>query len=150
MRIEAWVAREIQLEARVGAERECLAKLAVQLKHDRIDDGAEDERNEEGFRDCLFTQYYGNFEASPLVRRTEREVRRDSCGKEHIVVTEGNEIHMLCAIVSFKTARRRVAQKQFASHVTVASGQFPRSKVVCSQTLLSRSSSENSSFALDA
>ena len=40
---------------------------------------------------------------------------------------------------------------QFArSCVTVASGQFLRSKDVCSQTLVSRNSSENSLFALDA
>ena len=44
------------------------------------------------------------------MRRTEREVRRDSCDKGHIVFTEGDDIHVLCAIVSFKTARRRVVQ----------------------------------------
>ena len=35
------------------------------------------------------------------------------------------------------------------SCVTDASGQFPRSKDVCDQTLVSRNSSENGSFALD-
>ena len=34
--------------------------------------------------------------------------------------------------------------------MTVASGEFPRSKDVCSQTLVSRTSSKSSSFALDA
>ena len=37
-RIKAWEAREIQLEVRVGANRECLSKLVTRLKHDRIDD----------------------------------------------------------------------------------------------------------------
>ena len=134
LRIKAWEARDVQLEVRAGAKRECLSKLVVRLKHDRIDGDAEDERNEEGLRDCFFPPYYANPGVSPLRRRTECGVRRDSC-----------------AIVSFKTARRRVAQTQFAkSCVTVASGQFPQSKVACSQTLVSRSSNENSLFALDA
>ena len=86
-------------------KRECLSKLVARLKHDRIDDDAEDERNEEGLRDCFFPQYYGTPRLSPLRRRTEREVQRDSCGKEHIVFAKGDDIHVLCAIVSFKTAR---------------------------------------------
>ena len=86
-------AREIQLEVRVGAKRECLPKLGARLKHDRIDDDAEDERNEEGLRGCLFQQYFANPGVSPLMRQTERGVRRDSC-----------------AIFSFNTARRRVVQ----------------------------------------
>ena len=92
-RIKAWEGREIQLEVRVGAKRECLSKLVARLKHDRIDDNAGDERNEEGLSDCFFPQYNANPGASRLGRGTERGVRRDSC-----------------AIVSFKTARRRVAQ----------------------------------------
>ena len=44
------------------------------------------------------------------MRRTEREVRRDSNDKVHMVFTEGDALHVLCAMVSFKTARRRVAQ----------------------------------------
>ena len=40
LRIKAWEAREIQLEVRVGAKRECLPKM----KHDRVDDSAEDEQ----------------------------------------------------------------------------------------------------------
>ena len=43
-------------------------------------------------------------------RRNEREVRRDSCDKAHIVFTEGDDIHVMCVIVSFETARRRVVQ----------------------------------------
>ena len=106
MRIEAWEAEEIQLEVRVGAKRAFMPKLGARLKHDRIDDDAEDERNDEGLRDCLFPQYYANPGASPLMRRTEREVRRDSCDKVHIVFTEGDAIHVLCAVVSFEAARR--------------------------------------------
>ena len=81
VRIKAWKAKEIQLEVRVGAKRECLSKLVTRLKHDRIDDDAEDERNEEGLHDCFFPQYYANPGISPLRRRTERGVRRDSCDK---------------------------------------------------------------------
>ena len=95
-RIKAWEAREIQLEVRVGAKRECLSKLVVRLKHDRIDDDAEDERNEKGLRDCFFPKYYANPGVSPLRRRTERQVRRDSCDKVHIVFTEGAAVHVLC------------------------------------------------------
>ena len=80
------------------------------MKHDRIDDDDEDERNEEVLRECLFPKYYANPGESPLRRRTEREVRRDSCDKVHIVFTEGDDIHVRCAIVSFKKARRRVVQ----------------------------------------
>ena len=109
-RIKAWEAREIQLEVRASATRECLPKSGARLKHDRIDDDAEDERNEEGLRDCSFPQYYANPGVSPLMRRTERDVRRDSCDKVHIVFTEGDDIHVLCATVSLKTARRRVVQ----------------------------------------
>ena len=91
LRTKAWEARDIQLEVRVGVKRECLSKLVARLKHNRIDDDAEDERNEEGLRDCFFPQYYGNPGVSTSRRRTERGVRRDSC-----------------VIVSFKTARRAV------------------------------------------
>ena len=122
LRIEAWEAREIQLEVRVGAKRECLSRL----EHDRTDDDAEDERNKEGLRDCLFPQCYANPGVSPLRRRTERGVRRDCC-----------------AIVSFKTARRRVVQTS-SEGVRVMCDTCERS------TLGSRSSSENSLFVLDA
>ena len=54
MRIKAWEARYIQLEVRDSAKRDCLPKLGARLKHDRVDDDAEDERNEEGLRDCFF------------------------------------------------------------------------------------------------
>ena len=86
------------------------AEIGGRLKHDRIDDDAEDERNEEGLRDCLFPQYHANLGASSFMRRTEREVRRHSCDKVHIVFPEGDDVHVLCATVSFKTARRRVMQ----------------------------------------
>ena len=60
--------------------------------------------------DCFFAQRTASPGVSPLKRPTEREVRRDSCGKEHRVFTEGDAIHVLCATVSFKTARLRVVQ----------------------------------------
>ena len=47
---KSWKARVIQLEVRVGAKRECLPKLGARLKHHRIGDDAEDERNEEVLR----------------------------------------------------------------------------------------------------
>ena len=77
----------------MGAKRECVSKLVARLKHDRTDDDAEDEGNEEVLCDCFFPQYYANPEVSPLRRRTECEVRRDSC-----------------ATVSFNTAQQRVLQ----------------------------------------
>ena len=65
-------------------------------------------------------------------------MRRDSCDEVHMVLTEGEDIHMLCA-------------NQFASPVRqLRPVSFPRSKDVRSQTLVSRNSSKNSSFALDA
>ena len=41
LRIKAWEARDIQLEVRVGAKRECLSKLVPRLGHGRSDDDAE-------------------------------------------------------------------------------------------------------------
>ena len=149
--IKASEAREIQLEVRVGAKRECLPKLGARLKHGRIDDHAEDERNEEVLRDCLFPQYYANPGASLLMRRTEREVRRDSSDKVHMVLTEGDDVHVLCAIVSFKAAKRRVVQT--SSRVMCDSCGRSVSEVqgcLFSFSLDSRNSSENSSFSLDA
>ena len=55
LRIKALEAREIQLEVRVGEKRECLSKSVARLKHGRIDDDAEDERNEEGLRELLIS-----------------------------------------------------------------------------------------------
>ena len=93
VRFKSWKARVIQPEA-LGAKRECLSKLVARVKHDRIDDDdAEDECNEEVLCDCFFTQCIVSPGASPHRSRTECEVRRDSC-----------------AIVSFKTVRRRVVQ----------------------------------------
>ena len=125
----------MQIEARPGAKCECLSKLVVRLKHDRTDDDAQDERNEEDLCDCFFPQYIVSPGTSLTMRRTKCEVRRDSCD-----------------IVSFKTVRRRVAQ----TSSQVMCGQLQTSSVrssrlfVCSQTLASRSSSKNSSFPLDA
>ena len=108
--IKALEARGVQLEA-LGAVPECLQKLVARLKHDRLDDDAEDERDEEIVScDCFSPQRTASPGASQLRRRTEREVRRDSCGKEHIVFAEGDAMHVLCATVSFKRARRRVVQ----------------------------------------
>ena len=47
MRIKSWKARESQLGVRVGAKRECLSQWVARLQHGRIDDDAEDERDEE-------------------------------------------------------------------------------------------------------
>ena len=58
------------------AKRECLSKLVLRLEHDRIDNDAEDERDEEVLCDCSF-QYHANPGVSPLKRRTERGVQRD-------------------------------------------------------------------------
>ena len=80
------------------------------MKDDRIDDDAEDECNKEVLCDCFFPQCIVSLGTSPIRRRTQCEVRRDSCDKVHIVFTEVDDIHVLCAIVSFKTARRRVVQ----------------------------------------
>ena len=60
--------------------------------------------------DCFFLQCNASPGASPLTKRTEREVRRDSCDSEHTVVAEEDAIHMLWSVVSFQTARRSVAQ----------------------------------------
>ena len=66
----------------LGTKRECLSQLAARLKHDRIDDDAE--------YDAVHS---ASPRVSPIRRRTESEVRRDSC-----------------ATVSCKTVRRRVVQ----------------------------------------
>ena len=94
VRIKSWKARVIQSGA-LGAKRECLSKLVARSEHDRTDDDAEDERNEEDLCDCFFPQYIASPGVSPLMRRTEREVRRDSCDKVHIVFTDGDDIHVL-------------------------------------------------------
>ena len=66
---------------------------------------------------CFFQHRTACLGASPLRRRTERDVREDSCGKGNIVFAEGDAIHVLCAAVSFKTARLRAVRT--------------RSRVVC-------------------
>ena len=105
LRIKACEAEEIQLEVRVGAKHECLLKWVSRLKHDR---------DEEVLRDCFFPQYHTNHGVSPLRRRTARAVRRDSCGKVIIVVTEADDICVLGAIVDRSTTG---SANQFASHV---------------------------------
>ena len=117
----------------------------------RIDDDAEDERNEEVLCDCFFPQRKTSLGVSPLMRRTEREVRSDSCDEVDRVFTEGDAIHKLCAIVSFKTTRRRAVHN--SSRVMRDScGRSVSSFQGCvsSQTRVSRKSSETSSFALEA
>ena len=119
------------------------------MKHDRIDDDAEDERNDEGLRGCLLPQYFAN--PGVLMRRTEREVRQESCDKVHIVFTEGDDIHVLCAIVSLKTARRVVQNSSrvmcdscersvssFQSCLFSDSGQsqFKREQFICAGCLM--------------
>ena len=123
VRIKSWKARIIQ-SGTLGAKRECLSKLEARLKHDRTDDDAEDERNEEVLCDCFFPQYIVSLGTSPTRRRTKCEVRRDSCD-----------------IVSFKTVRRRVVQS--SSQVMCDSCRRAASAVW-------RISSKNCSFALDA
>ena len=59
MRVKSWKARESQLGVLVGATRECLSTWIAQLKHDRIDDDAEDERDEEVLCDCFFSAVQG-------------------------------------------------------------------------------------------
>ena len=71
VRINLRKARESGLGVRVGPKRECLSKWAVRLKLDRIDDDAEDERDEEVMCDCFFPQCKASLGASPL-RKTDR------------------------------------------------------------------------------
>ena len=66
LKIKAWEARESQLGVRVGAKRECLSTWVVRLKHDRVDDDAEDERDEEVLCDCFIPQCKASPGASPL------------------------------------------------------------------------------------
>ena len=75
-----------QLEVRVGAKRECLSKLVARLKHDRIDDDAENERDEEVLRECFFFTVLRE-PWSISVEETDRPWSAN-----------------VCAIVSFKTA----------------------------------------------
>ena len=71
-------------------------------------------------------QYCTSPGESPLERRKEREMRRDSCGKVQMVFTEGDDIRVLGATVSFKTSRRRAVRT--------------RSQVMCDSCELSVSS----------
>ena len=74
MRIKSWKAEVIQPGA-LGAKRECLSKLVTRVKHEHIDDDAEDECNEEVLCDCFFPQCIVGPGTSPIRRRTECEVR---------------------------------------------------------------------------
>ena len=99
VRIKAWEARVIQLEA-LGAVRECRPKLVARLKQARIVDDAEDECDGE----------IVSLGASRSGRQTERVVREASCDKRSTVVKEGDTISVLCDTVSFKTVRLRVVR----------------------------------------
>ena len=55
LRIKAWEAREIQLQA-LGAKRECQSEWTAQVELDRIDDDAIDERDKEVMCACYFPQ----------------------------------------------------------------------------------------------
>ena len=113
VRIKSWKVRKSQLGVRVGAQRACPSEWAVRVKLDRVDDDAEDERDKEVMCDCFFPQRKASPGLSLWKRRTKCEVRQDSFDKERIVVAEIDAIHMLCSVVSFKTARRRVVQTSF-------------------------------------
>ena len=81
MRIKFWEARAIQLEE-LDAVRECLPRLVARLGRACIDDDAEDERDEEVVLDaCSFPHRTASPGASPLRRRTERDVLKDSRDK---------------------------------------------------------------------
>ena len=126
MWIDAWEARDIQLEV-LGAASECLPKLVARLKHARVDDDAEDERKGEVILDAWFFPHRtASPAASPLRKRTKRDVRKDSCSKENIAIAEFHTMHMLHTMrydaraarhCSFKTGRLWVART--------------RSRVVC-------------------
>ena len=105
MRIKACEARDIQLEV-LGATSECLQKLVARLKHARPDDDAEDERDEEVILDaCFFPHCTASPGASPLRRRTERDVREDSSNKGNKVFAWSDAIHVPSAIVLFWAVR---------------------------------------------
>ena len=69
-RLESWKARVTQSGA-LDAKCDCLSKSVARLKHDRADDDAEDERNEEVLCDCFFLQHIERPGTSPTRRRTK-------------------------------------------------------------------------------
>ena len=78
VRIKSWETRGVQLKAPCAA-RECLPKLVVRLKHASDDDDTEDERDEEVVLDaCVYSHRTASPGASPLRRRTVRDVLKDS------------------------------------------------------------------------
>ena len=91
LRIKAWEAREIQLEA-LGAKRMCQSECAALVELDRSDDDAKDERDKEIMCACYFPQRKVSPGSSPWRIRTKRDVRQDSLGKEHIVVVESGYV----------------------------------------------------------
>ena len=83
-----------------------MPKWVARLNHGRIDVDVEDERKGKVVLDaCFFPHRTASPGASPLRRRTERDVRKDSCGKGNIVFMECDALHVPYAIVSFKTDR---------------------------------------------
>ena len=100
-RIKGWEAREIQLEVRVGAKTWMPVEMGSSV---------EARAQRRGLARFLTSTVLHNSGVSPSRRRTERAVRRGSWGKVHTVFTEGDDIRVLSAIVSFKTGRRRVVQ----------------------------------------
>ena len=129
VRIKPGKARVIQSGA-LGAKRECLSKLVSRLERDRTDDDAEDERNEEVLCDCFFPQYIVSPGTSPTMRKQSVK-----CDETAVIL-----LH----------SRQSDDEQCKPVHKSVADEQCPQFKVVCSQTLASRISSKNSSFALDA
>ena len=110
VRINYCEARAIQHEA-LGAARECLPKFVARLKHARPDDDAEDERDEEIVLDaCFFPHRTASSGASPLRRRTERDVRKDSRGRGNISLQTENIIWR----IDFRyRSRSRVSRNNF-------------------------------------
>ena len=86
---------------RVGAKRECLSKWAVRVKLHRIDDDAEDERDKE-----VMCAFHSAMQALDHLRGGDgQSVKCDETVlTKNTVVAESDAIHMLCSVVSFKTA----------------------------------------------
>ena len=71
-------------------------------------------------RSCAIASFHSTRQALDHLRGGDgQSVKCDGTAfdKEHIIVGGSDAIHMLCSIVSFKTARRRVVQNQFANRV---------------------------------
>ena len=130
VRIKAWEARVIQLEA-LGAARECWLKLVARLKQARTVDDAEDECDAEIVLDAsIFPYRTVSPGASRSERETERDVREASCDKRNTVVKEGDTINVLCDTVSSKTVRLRVVRAGLRVVCDVASDSVRSSRFV--------------------